>query len=118
MRFKIDENLHDDVAALFARQGHDAHTVHSEGLRGCDDAALAQRCRSEDRAIVTLDLDFGDIRVFPPANHAGLIVLRVGDQSRSHILSVVNRVLDLLTREPIAGRLWVVSDADVRIRGG
>jgi hypothetical protein len=31
MRFKIDENLHDDVAALLAADGYDAHTVHVEG---------------------------------------------------------------------------------------
>jgi predicted nuclease of predicted toxin-antitoxin system len=88
MRFKIDENLHDDVALLFASQGHDAHTVHVEGLRGCDDATLAEHCRADNRAIVTLDLDFADIRVF------------------------------LLEREPVAGRLWIVSAAGVRIRGG
>jgi hypothetical protein len=29
MRFKFDENLHDDVAALFASHGHDVHTVHT-----------------------------------------------------------------------------------------
>ncbi|HEY5312987.1 MAG TPA: DUF5615 family PIN-like protein [Pirellulales bacterium] len=118
MRFKIDENLHDDVAALFTSQGHDAHTVHVEGLRGCDDAVLAEHCRAENRAIVTLDLDFADIRIFPPADHAGLIVLRVVDQSRPHLLSVVRRTLDLLTREPVVGRLWIVSAAGVRIRGG
>jgi predicted nuclease of predicted toxin-antitoxin system len=72
MRFKIDENLHADVAALLASDGYDAHTVHAEGLRGCDDAVLAQHCRGEDRAIVTLDLDFAEIRTFPPAAHQEL----------------------------------------------
>ena len=55
MRFKIDENLHDDVAALLTGAGHDAQTVHTEGLRGCDDATLAAHCLAEGRAIVTLD---------------------------------------------------------------
>jgi predicted nuclease of predicted toxin-antitoxin system len=118
MRFKIDENLHDDVAALLAGHGYDVHTVHTEGLRGCDDMALAQQCRVEGRAILTLDLDFADIRRFPPADYAGLIVLRVGDQSRRHVLNVVTRILDLLKSEPLAGRLWIGSDADVRIRDG
>jgi predicted nuclease of predicted toxin-antitoxin system len=67
MRFKIDENLHDDVADLLIKAGHDAKTVHDEGLRGCDDTLLAQHCIAEARVIVTLDLDFADIRAFPPA---------------------------------------------------
>ena|ERR1700676_3151117 len=118
MRFKIDENLHDDVAALLAHEGHDVETVYTEGLRGCADPDLAQHCRIEGRAIVTLDLDFADIRAYPPADYAGLIVLRVRDQSRRHVLSVLARVLDLLRREPVTGRLWIISDAGVRIRDG
>ena len=62
MRFKIDENLHDDVATELAQHGHDVQTVYTEGLRGCDDDVLAEICRRENRAIVTLDLDFADIR--------------------------------------------------------
>jgi hypothetical protein len=34
MQFKIDENLHDEIATLLAAEGHDAHTVHVERLTG------------------------------------------------------------------------------------
>jgi predicted nuclease of predicted toxin-antitoxin system len=78
---------------------------------------LAEHCRRENRAIVTLDLDFADIRAFPPATNSGIIVLRVGNQSRPHVLEVMKRVLELLKTEPVAGRLWIVTEAGVRIRG-
>jgi predicted nuclease of predicted toxin-antitoxin system len=117
MRFKIDENLHDDVAALLVNAGHDAKTVHDQGIRGCDDAVRSQLCAAEARVIVTLDLDFADIRAFPPAQSAGMIVLRIRDQSRPHILNVLNRALPLINQESLAGRLWIVSEAGVRIRG-
>jgi predicted nuclease of predicted toxin-antitoxin system len=117
MRLKIDENLHDDVAVLLAGEGHDVHTVHSEGLRGRGDAILAQHCRVEDRVLLTLDLDFADIREFPPSSHPGMIVLRVSHQSRRHILEIVTRMSQLLEREPIAERLWIASEAGVRVRG-
>jgi predicted nuclease of predicted toxin-antitoxin system len=118
MRFKTDENLHDDVAALLVSEGHDAETVYAEGLRGCVDPILAQHCASEGRALVTLDLDFADIRAFPPAATPGIIVLRVHDQSRPAVLRVMAQVVDLLKRESVIGRLWIVTDAGVRIRGG
>jgi predicted nuclease of predicted toxin-antitoxin system len=117
MLLKIDENLHDDVAVLLAAAGHDAHTVHAEGLRGSGDPALAEHCRVEGRALVTLDLDFADIRAYPPADYAGFVVLRVGDQSRRHILNVMAQVVALLQRQSVKGRLWIVSEAGVRIRG-
>jgi len=116
MRFKIDENLHDEVAAMLAAAGHDAHTVYDEGLLGSSDKAIAQHCRTEDRALVTLDLDFADIRTYPPASHAGMIVLRVGNQSRPHVLHVMSQVVVLLGTEQLTGRLWIVSEAGVRIR--
>jgi len=116
MRFKIDENLHGDVAALLAGRGHDAETVHSEGLRGCDDAGLCQHCSRENRALVTLDLDFADMRAFPPSSAAGLIVLRVRDQSRQHVQKVLEQAVDLLQSLPVAGQLWIVSETGVRIR--
>jgi predicted nuclease of predicted toxin-antitoxin system len=117
MRFKIDENLHDDVAALLAAHGHDVHTCHTEGLRGCHDDELAERCQREDRVIITLDLDFSDIRLYPPAEYAGIIVLRIADQSKQHSLSVMTRALESIEREPLDKHLWIVTDAAIRIRG-
>jgi predicted nuclease of predicted toxin-antitoxin system len=90
--------------------------VFDEGLRGSADEVIAERCHREERALVTLDLDFADIRTYPPAGSPGMIVLRVRNQSRRHILRVLSRVTTLLDKEPVAGRLWIVSDAGVRIR--
>ncbi len=118
MRFKVDENLHDEVAALLNAAGHDARTVRDQGMRGCSDSTLADHCRADDRVVVTLDLDFANIRAFPPHAGAGTIVLRVGNQSRRHVLQVIQRVLDLLNDQPTAGRLWIVTEGGTRIRGG
>ncbi|MBL9123425.1 MAG: DUF5615 family PIN-like protein [Planctomycetaceae bacterium] len=116
MRLKVDENLHVEVADRLAAAGHDVHTVASEGLRGAEDTAIVERCRAEDRALVTLDLDFADIRSYPPADHPGMIVLRVSNQSRGWVLSVIDRLIVLLESEPVLHRLWVVSESDLRIR--
>jgi predicted nuclease of predicted toxin-antitoxin system len=117
MRFKVDENLHDDVAQTLRGRGHDAETVYDEGLRAEDDATIAGRCRQEGRAIVTLDLDFANITIYPPEDYPGLIVLRVGNQSRLHVLNTFSQVLDLIDREPLHGHLWIVEEHRVRIRG-
>lgn len=77
MRFKTDENLHPDVAGFLRAKGHDALTVWDQGLRGRPDADIAEVCRSESRALVTLDVGFADIRAYPPQNYPGLIVLRL-----------------------------------------
>lgn len=118
MRFKIDENLHDDVADLLRGHGHDAQTVFEEGLRGHADGEIAEAARREGRAVVTLDLDFGNIREYPPEQYRGVIVLRVVDQSRRHVLRVMDRLIAVLDCAPLEGHLWVVSESGIRIRPG
>jgi predicted nuclease of predicted toxin-antitoxin system len=117
MRLKIDENLPADLADLLVQHGHDAHSVYDEGLQGNGDEIVAERCRLEGRAILTLDLGFGDIRAYPPEKHPGLIVLRLSDQSRPHVLRMMEPVLKLLSSTPVEGRLWVVTEGGVRVRG-
>lgn len=117
MQFKVDENIHPGVAELLRQHGHDALTVWDENLRGTADSNLAQICRGEERTIVTLDLDFADIRAYPPARHAGIIVLRLVSQSRGHVLRTVARLLPMLEGVAIAGRLWIVDEQNVRVRG-
>jgi len=118
MQFKIDENLHSDAADLLRQHGHDALTVHEQGLRGGADSDIAEVCRQEERAIVTLDLDFSDIRVYPPEDYHGIIVLRLNDQSRASVLNVLGRIIPMFDTESPVGHLWIVDEHQVRIRGG
>lgn len=73
MRFKIDENLPVDLTDLLRSAGHDALSVFDQNLVGEKDPRILEVCRKEKRALVTLDLDFSDIRTYPPQQHYGLI---------------------------------------------
>lgn len=118
MRFKTDENVHPDVAVLLRESGHDALTIWDQNLEGNDDKRLHEICHAEERALITFDLGFSDIRDYPPENTFGLIVLRLGSQDRAHVLLTMGRLIPLLKSEELKGRLWIVEDRDVRIRGG
>ena len=117
MRFKIDENLPVEVADLLRVAGHDAMTVLEQDLGGQADRTIGVVIREEKRALITLDLDFADIRTFPPGDFEGLIVLRLTRQDKPRVLAVIERVIPLLNSEPLAGLLWVVDESAVRVRG-
>ncbi len=55
MKFKFDENLPSDLGALLRRDGHDAHSVLDEDLRGAADPSTAKVCQDEQRILITLD---------------------------------------------------------------
>ena len=118
MLFKVDENLHPDVVVLLQQHGHDAVSVRGQDLRGASDHVIANVCQREGRALLTLDLDFSDIRAYPPDQFPGLIVLRIANHSRPYVLRVVERILSLFDREPLPGHLWIVEEHRVRIRSG
>ena len=115
MRFKIDENPPREMATLFAEAGHDAVTVIDQQMGGERDQDIAAVCLNEGRALVTLDLDFSDIRVYPPQRYPGIVVLRVPSQLREDLLEVGVRLLENLTSS-LQGQLWIVEDSRVRIR--
>jgi predicted nuclease of predicted toxin-antitoxin system len=115
-RFKVDENLPREVRSLLVDAGHDAHTVNDEHLVGRADADILDVCIKEDRILITLDLDFSDMRKYPPSTHTGIWVLRPETQSIENALSLLKGALALLDEEPAAKRLWIVESGRVRIR--
>ena len=115
-RFKVDENLPREAQSLLVDAGHDAQTVHDERLVGHADEKILDVCLNEDRVLITLDLDFADIRQYPPASHRGIWVLRPQTQSIENTLSVLKGALALVGDEPTANRLWIVEPGRVRIR--
>ena len=116
MRFKFDENLPAQAAELFRDRGHDAATVLGQDMKGCGDESLADVCRDERRALVTLDVDFADITAYPPSDYSGLIVLRLQHQDVSHILGVLMQLLPLFDSESLEHEPWIVDEQKVRIR--
>jgi predicted nuclease of predicted toxin-antitoxin system len=118
MKFKTDENLAVEATEDLQRAGHDALAAADQHLSGQPDSRLADVCRTEGRALLTLDLDFADIRVYPPGDYSGIIVLRPSVQSISNIRRLVRQVLALLATEPLAGHLWIVDEGNIRIRSG
>lgn len=118
MKFKTDENMPIEAAADLRQAGHDAVTVPDQKLSGQPDIQVAGVCMAEGRALLTLDLDFSDIRAFQPSDYAGIIVLRPSVQTITNVRRLVGQVIALLSTEPLAGHLWIVDEGQIRIRGG
>lgn len=119
MRFKIDENLPVEVAELLRAKLHDAMTIIDQHMVGELDPKVASVCKSEERTLITLDLDFSDIRSYPPSQYSGIIILRPRTQSKADVLALVNKLIPLLDgSEKLIGNLWIVQENGIRIREG
>lgn len=116
MLFKLDENLPGALARLFAEGGHDAVTVAEQEMTGASDPRIASVCRAEGRVLVTMDMDFADIRNYPPQDYPGLVVFRLSRQGPGRVLEVATRLIELLPETSLQGQLWIVEDDRIRIR--
>lgn len=116
MRFKLDENVPHQAIAGIEAAGHEAETAVAEGLGGAPDSQVLKAAIAEDRALVTLDLDFADFRRYPPAEAAGILVLRPHDQSVPQLMAALATALEVLEQEPLTGFLWIADTRRVRIR--
>jgi predicted nuclease of predicted toxin-antitoxin system len=114
--FKIDENLPQDAAELFRSHGFDAETVQQESLAGADDAVIAGTIQRERRILITLDLDFSDIRTYPPEHYSGIIVLRPKAQDKIAIITLLRRLLRALENNRPDQALWIVEPDRIRYR--
>jgi predicted nuclease of predicted toxin-antitoxin system len=118
LKLKIDENLPSECAKILRDGGFDADTVADERLTGAEDSVIAARFRAEGRVLITLDLDFANIRAYPPADYAGIVVLRSKRQDKHAVLALVHRIVWVLANRAPAGELWIVEPDRIRFRIG
>ena len=118
MRFKIDQNLPSEYAALLRQAGFEAETVDDEGLSGADDLAISVRGRAGGRVLVTLDLGFSDIRSYPPREYSGIVVVRSKAQDKITLLSMLRRLILVLRERSPDRQLWIVEPDRIRYREG
>ena len=115
---KLDENVSDSVATILRKAGHDPALAREEQLAGTDDDHLLAVAKSEGRVLITLDLDFANIRRHPPTDTPGIVVLRLHRQTLGLIRQSATLRGNFLVREPIRGRLWVLDESRLRIWPG
>ncbi len=116
MQFKTDENIPLEAVDLLRAAGHDARSVFDQSLGGRPDSRIASVCKQEDRALITLDMDFADIRTYRPEDFSGLLVLRLAKQSVPEVLRVIRRLLEILKTGDCRGQLWIVEHDRIRVR--
>jgi predicted nuclease of predicted toxin-antitoxin system len=116
VRIKLDENLPARAAESFRRAGHDVDTVADEALTGAADIEIMRAASRAGRLVVTLDRGFGDVRLHPPGSHAGVLVLRVEDQSPAAIARQVDELAASVDLETLIGCVSVYRAGDLRVR--
>ncbi|BBJ27757.1 DUF5615 family PIN-like protein [Athalassotoga saccharophila] len=116
LKFKFDENIPIKGIELFKNAGIDTLSVFDENLQGCSDEVISKICNKEKRILVTLDLDFSDIRQYQPGTHPGIIILRMNKQTIDRIILVLKKLLKVIEKEDPSQKIWIVDTKKIRSR--
>jgi predicted nuclease of predicted toxin-antitoxin system len=116
MKLKLDENLSRHLKVVLSRLNHDVVTVADQGLLSRTDLEIADEVKREGRMLLTLDLEFGDLRKYPPGQHPGIFLFR----PRSLGPLAVNRFIEEFIRETdmslFEGCVVVIDPSKIRVR--
>ncbi len=116
MKLKLDESLSRYLKPALISAGHDVATTADEGLLSQPDPTVAQAAATEDRMLLSLDLEFADLRKYPPGSHPGVILFRPATFSAL----AVNRFVEEFVRDAdlteFARCVVIVEPHRVRVR--
>jgi len=118
VRLLFDENL----SILSARWAAatlavDVLDARAAGLAGKTDRDVRRFAIETDRILVTLDADFGNLIRFSPSGTPGVIWLRPRPPTEANIRSILAKWLYRLREIDLHGKLAVVEEDNLRIRG-
>ena len=116
MRFLADMGVDIRVVQWLRQNGHDAKHLRDEGLHRIPNGEIFVKAISENRVIVTFDLDFGEIVAFSQGQKASVILFRLHNTRTSHLIKRLTTVLTDATEALEQGAVVVVEESRHRIR--
>ena len=116
MSVKLDENLGIAHVELLRQSGYEADRVYDEGLSGARDEEVWERVCDEGRFLITLDLDFSDVRQYPVGSHPGILLLRPRSRSREAVIGVLRRIIEEQPLQGLRGCLTIADESHTRTR--
>ncbi len=116
VKLKLDENLSRHLKPILRQFGHDTETVADQGLLSRSDVEVGLAAKGTGRISLTLDLEFGDLRRFPPGSHPGIVLFRPRNFGPLAVNNFVERFVKETDLEELSGCLTVVEAFRVRVR--
>jgi predicted nuclease of predicted toxin-antitoxin system len=117
VKFFLDENISPQHAVRLRSLGYDAVAAFELGLSGASDPQIRSAAIADGRILVTLDADFGNILRYPADTTPGVIWLRLHPPTETAIIEALDRLIKRLRLEGLEGKLAVVDEDKIRIRG-
>ncbi len=99
------------MAEFLVSQGH----LVVKPAAGTPDAAVAAKAKQEERILLTHDVGFSNIFLFPPHEYAGIVVIRIIPPSLNIMLNALKNLLTTLDEGEFSNKLIILEPVRFRI---
>ena len=115
MKIKLDHNLSRHLRNALEKFGHDVDTAFDEGLARAADSVILREATDQGRILFTLDLDFLNLKSYPPKNHGGVVVFRLTRQGALAVSKAIEAFVRSADLKKYRKRTAVVERTRIRI---
>lgn len=116
MRFLADMGVASSTVQALRDRGHDASHLQEAGLGRLPDDAILEKARQENRAVLTFDLEFGDLLAAGLRDRPSVLIFRLRNQTPASVTPRLIEVLSETHQALEAGAVIIVEETRYRIR--
>jgi predicted nuclease of predicted toxin-antitoxin system len=114
LKFILDVGVGNRVWQYLIHEGYDATLISAINPKLTDSDILAI-AETEERMVVTMDMDFGELVYRSNKAHKGVLLLRLEDANGSEKAAIMKFIIDNFIND-IEGKFCVYKNGRLRIR--
>jgi len=116
VKFLVDMPLSPGLATWLGDHGHDATHAGYVGLARATDAVILACARTEQRVVVTADLDYPRLLAQTGAGGPGVVLLRGGNLSEREAIEYMERMFKAIPIGELPQSIMVIERMRIRRR--
>jgi predicted nuclease of predicted toxin-antitoxin system len=116
MRFLADMGVAMRVVEWLREQRHDATHLRDENLQRMPDRDIFRKAATEERILLTFDLDFGEILALSGQKTVSVVLFRLHNTRTPHVIERLQVALQETEQILASGAIVVVEESRLRVR--
>lgn len=116
MRFLADMGISLDVVTWLRGEGHEVDHLIDRNLHKSSDSDILELARSEDRIVLTHDLDFGYLLAVSRTRLPSVVIFRLANMRPSNVIAHLRLALARHNEVLTSGAILSVSERRIRVR--
>ena len=116
MRFLADMCISPRVIAFLRDKGHDGLHLRDDHLERAKDPVVLEKARSEERILLTHDLDFGELMAASSYRLPSVIIFRLRDMRPHRVNEYLQRIISDHSESLEKGVIISVTENRIRVR--